>query len=140
MPNSVHFYLMIISPIHLAYCVCLCNIDESNSLKCSGLLFFFQSHPFFYTHKNSQELFGENTGFGATRQDIETDEQTEFESLKQRSSSDNERDSAGNHTVAIAIVFLVAVTVVVTMTVFGIRAWRRRKSEENQWLLSYRKI
>lgn len=98
------------------------------------------SHPFFYTHKNSQELFGENTGFGAKRQDIETDEQTEFESLKQRSSSDNERDSAGNHTVAIAIVFLVAVTVVVTMTVFGIRAWRRRKSEENQWLLSYRKI
>ena len=96
----------------------------------------FQSHPYFYTKKNSQEPFGKS-GFGAKQQYSKSEAHTD---LEQGNDKDHKSDSAGNHSVAIATVSIVAVTAVVAMTVIGIRTWRKRKTDESQWLLSYREI
>ena len=107
------------------------------------LMFFsLQSHPYFYTYKNSQESLGADAGLDSKHEESDTETQSGISAIRQRNDAGNQPNSrSGNQSAAIATATVFTVAVVVAVAIFGIRTWRKsRPSGENQMLLSYREI
>lgn len=101
-----------------------------------------ESHPYFYTYKNSQESLGANAGLHSEHEESDTEAQSGISAIRQRNDAGNQPNSrSGNQSAAIATATVFTVAVVVAVAIFGVRTWRKsRPSGENQMLLSYREI
>lgn len=99
-----------------------------------------ESHPYFYTYKNSQESVKTGTGVGAQDAESDTEKQSGFGAIQRKTEKDSESDT-GNNSAAIVSATVITLAFVVAVVVIGVRSWRTsRANEEHQVLLSYREI